>query len=102
MVHSKYDFSTLPAEDDEDYIDMGSAVIAFYATLVDLLGKCAPDAETIKTGKLESMRARAILRSLVSTDDLEQILSLRFILPVERPEQVVNEIGMLIFFFSFF
>lgn len=35
------------SDDDEDYIDMGSAVLNFYCTLVDLLGRCAPDAATV-------------------------------------------------------
>jgi len=47
-TYSKYDLSTMPSEDDEDYIDMGSAILAFYSTLVDLLGRCAPSEETIK------------------------------------------------------
>ena len=82
---SKYDFATLPAEDDEDYIDMGGAILTFYSSLVDLLGRCAPDAETIKAGRSDSIRARAILRSLVSMEDLEGVLALRFILPVASP-----------------
>jgi len=64
----------LPPEDDEDYIDMGAARLAFYSSLVDLLGHCAPDAETIKAGRSDSVRARAILRSLVSIEDLEVII----------------------------
>lgn len=68
---SKYDFSTLPPEDDEDYIDMGAAILNFYSSLVDLLGHCAPDAVAIKAGRSDSLRARAILRSLVSMEDLE-------------------------------
>ncbi|XP_048259812.1 ryanodine receptor-like isoform X9 [Haliotis rufescens] len=82
LFQSKYDFSALPSEDDEDYIDMGGAILNFYASLVDLLGRCAPDAETIKQGRSGSLRARAILRSLVSMEDLEGVLGLRFILPV--------------------
>ncbi|XP_041353187.1 ryanodine receptor-like isoform X2 [Gigantopelta aegis] len=82
LFQSKYDFSALPPEDDEDYIDMGGAILNFYASLVDLLGRCAPDAETIKAGRSDSLRARAILRSLVSMEDLEGVLGLRFILPV--------------------
>jgi ryanodine receptor 2 len=78
---SKYDFNALPPEDDEDYIDMGGAILNFYAGLVDLLGRCAPDAETIKSGRSDSIRARAILRSLVSMEDLEKVLGLSFILP---------------------
>ncbi len=68
-------------EEGEDYVDMGAAILQFYATLVDLLGKCAPDPATISAGKGESLRARAILRSLISLDDLEAILSLRFAIP---------------------
>nr|KAG5704414.1 hypothetical protein BaRGS_024269 [Batillaria attramentaria] len=85
LIQSKYNFNTLPPEDDEDYIDMGASILDFYASLVDLLGKCAPDAETIKAGRSDSLRARAILRSLVSMEDLEGVLALNFILPV-RPK----------------
>lgn len=56
----------------------------FYSSLVDLLGKCAPDAEAIKAGRSDSLRARAILRSLVSMDDLEGVLALQFILPMSN------------------
>lgn len=86
-VHSKYNFNTLPSEDDEDYIDMGAAILDFYSSLVDLLGKCAPDAETIKSGRSDSLRARAILRSLVSMEDLEGVLALQFILPVNTSSE---------------
>ncbi|XP_064602338.1 ryanodine receptor 2-like [Liolophura sinensis] len=85
LFQSKYDFSLLPPEDDEDYIDMGGAILNFYSSLVDLLGRCAPDAETIKAGRSDSLRARAILRSLVSMEDLEGVLGLQFILPVGPP-----------------
>ena len=57
--------------DDEDFIDTGSAVLAFYSTLVDLLGRCAPEASVIAQGKNDSLRARAILRSLVPLEDLQ-------------------------------
>ena len=30
-------------DDDEDYIDIGAAILGFYCTLVDLLGRCAPE-----------------------------------------------------------
>jgi ryanodine receptor 2 len=66
------------SEEDEDYIDTGAATLAFYCTLVDLLGRCAPDAGVIAQGKNESLRARAILRSLVPLEDLQGALSLRF------------------------
>ncbi|KAI3389454.1 hypothetical protein SNEBB_011471 [Seison nebaliae] len=82
VAASQYNLSVLPPEDDEDYVDVGGAVLTFYSTLVDLLGKCAPSEETIKQGRSDSVRARAILRSLVSMEDLEGILSLRFIIPM--------------------
>uniref|UniRef100_A0A915B3X3 Ryanodine receptor n=2 Tax=Parascaris TaxID=6254 RepID=A0A915B3X3_PARUN len=67
--------------EDEDYLDLGAATLDFYSSLVDLLAKCAPDPMTIQAGKGDSVRARAILRSLISLDDLGQILSLRFTIP---------------------
>ncbi|XP_048731868.2 ryanodine receptor-like isoform X6 [Ostrea edulis] len=85
LFQSKYDFSSLPPEDDEDYVDMGGAILTFYSSLVDLLGRCAPEAEAIKSGRSDSIRARSILRSLVSMEDLEGVLGLRFILPVNQP-----------------
>ncbi|PNF29756.1 hypothetical protein B7P43_G10848 [Cryptotermes secundus] len=66
------------SDEDEDYIDTGAAILNFYCTLVDLLGRCAPDASVIAQGKNESLRARAILRSLVPLEDLQGVLSLRF------------------------
>ncbi|CAJ0581879.1 unnamed protein product, partial [Mesorhabditis spiculigera] len=65
----------------EDYLDLGAATLDFYSSLVDLLAKCAPDPSSIQAGKGDSVRARAILRSLISLDDLGQILSLRFSIP---------------------
>ena len=65
----------------EDYMDLGAAILDFYSSLVDLLAKCAPDPITIQAGKGDSVRARAILRSLISLDDLGQILALRFTIP---------------------
>lgn len=35
------------SDDDEDYIDTGAAILNFYCTLVDLLGRCAPDTAVI-------------------------------------------------------
>lgn len=35
------------SEEDEDYIDTGAAILNFYCTLVDLLGRCAPDSGVI-------------------------------------------------------
>lgn len=66
---------------------MGGAILTFYVSLVELLGRCAPSEETIKMGKSDSIRARSILRSLVSMDDLEGVLALRFQLPIpSQPE----------------
>ena len=35
------------SDEDEDYIDTGAAILNFYCTLVDLLGRCAPDTSVI-------------------------------------------------------
>ena len=67
---------------DEDFIDTGAAILSFYCTLVDLLGRCAPEATLIAQGKNDSLRARAILRSLVPLEDLEGVLSLPFTIPM--------------------
>ncbi|XP_017464405.1 PREDICTED: ryanodine receptor [Rhagoletis zephyria] len=72
-------------DEDEDYIDTGAAILNFYCTLVDLLGRCAPDASVIEQGKNESLRARAILRSLVPLEDLQGVLSLKFTLTQTAP-----------------
>ncbi|CAG0880143.1 unnamed protein product [Darwinula stevensoni] len=72
-------------EEDEDYIDTGNAILNFYCTLVDLLGRCAPDARVLSHGKNEALRARAILRSLVPLEDLVGTLSLRFNLTASGP-----------------
>lgn len=97
FFHSKYKFHTLPPPDDEDYIDIGGAILEFYSSLVDLLGKCAPDSEAIKAGRSESLRARAILRSLVSMEDLEGVLGLSFILPISHPPEDDEEGNTLLF-----
>lgn len=81
-------------DDDEDYIDTGAAILNFYCTLVDLLGRCAPDAAVIEQGKNESLRARAILRSLVPLEDLQGVLSLKFVLhdPVPGEEKPKSDV----------
>lgn len=70
---------------DDDFIDTGSAILNFYCTLVDLLGRCAPEPSVIDQGKNESLRARAILRSLVPLEDLQGVLSLKFTLQQQAP-----------------
>lgn len=64
---------------------MGSAILNFYCTLVDVLGRCAPETATLQQGKNECLRTRAILRSLVPIEDLEGVLSLRFTLTTPVP-----------------
>lgn len=80
MVNGGFNHPLPESDEDEDYIDTGAAILAFYCTLVDLLGRCAPDATVIEQGKNESLRARAILRSLVPLEDLQGVLSLKFTL----------------------
>ncbi|KAI5742923.1 hypothetical protein M8J77_012710 [Diaphorina citri] len=80
-----FDHPLPESEDDEDYIDTGAAILNFYCTLVDLLGRCAPDSTVIAQGKNESLRARAILRSLVPLEDLQGVLSLRFSIACPGP-----------------
>lgn len=65
-------------DDDDDYIDMGSAILNFYCGLVDLLARCAPEASAIAQGKNDCIRARSILRSLVPMKDLEGVLGLQY------------------------
>ncbi|XP_069958037.1 ryanodine receptor isoform X5 [Cherax quadricarinatus] len=83
----------MPAgDDDEDYIDTGAAILAFYCTLVDLMGRCAPETNVIAQGKNDSLRARAILRSLVPLEDLQGVLSLRFTLSTTAAEEGRSDI----------
>ncbi|CAF1420419.1 unnamed protein product, partial [Rotaria sordida] len=74
----------LPYADDEEYIDLGAAELSFYSILVELLGRCAPSEETIKMGKQNAIRAKSILKSLVSMHDLEGVLGLKFLLSNEN------------------
>jgi len=46
------------SDDDEDYIDTGAAILNFYCTLVDLLGRCAPDSSVIEQGKKKKNRPK--------------------------------------------
>lgn len=41
------------SDEDEDYIDTGAAILNFYCTLVDLLGRCAPESSVIEQGTVE-------------------------------------------------
>ena len=75
---NQLNISTYPNKDDEDWIDLGASILSFYCGLVDLLGRCAPEASAKKKKKNECIRARAILRSLVPISDLEGVLALKF------------------------
>ncbi|GFR18427.1 ryanodine receptor [Trichonephila clavata] len=80
--------------DDEDYIDMGCAILNFYCVLVDLLGRCAPEAAAIAQGKNDCIRARSILRSLVPMKDLEGVLALRYNLLTPQEGESDMPIGL--------
>uniref|UniRef100_T1J5U5 B30.2/SPRY domain-containing protein n=1 Tax=Strigamia maritima TaxID=126957 RepID=T1J5U5_STRMM len=82
----------MPNEEDEDYVDLGAAILNFYCVLVDLLGRCAPDTAIIEMGKNESLRARAILRSLVPLEDLEGVLSINFPLFTSIPGESKSDL----------
>ncbi|OQV16827.1 Ryanodine receptor [Hypsibius exemplaris] len=68
-------------KENEDYIDMGEAILNFYSVLVDLLGRCSPDTQQLVHARSDSVRARAILQSLVPLPDLEGVLSMKFFIP---------------------
>lgn len=90
---------------------MGNAIMSFYSALIDLLGRCAPEMhvrlieianllfvfpladfpylhftfsllQLISKGKGEALRIRAILRSLVPTEDLVGIISIPLKMPI--------------------
>nr|XP_033699909.1 ryanodine receptor 1 [Tursiops truncatus] len=66
---------------EENRVHLGHAIMSFYAALIDLLGRCAPEMHLIEAGKGEALRIRAILRSLVPLDDLVGIISLPLQIP---------------------
>uniref|UniRef100_A0A8C3CTU5 Ryanodine receptor 1 n=1 Tax=Cairina moschata TaxID=8855 RepID=A0A8C3CTU5_CAIMO len=66
---------------EENRVHLGNAIMSFYAALIDLLGRCAPEMHLIQAGKGEALRIRAILRSLVPLDDLVGIISLPLQIP---------------------
>ena len=47
VVGTNLDHPLPEGEEDEDYIDTGAAILSFYCTLVDVLGRCAPDTKII-------------------------------------------------------
>uniref|UniRef100_A0A4W5NQE2 Ryanodine receptor 3 n=1 Tax=Hucho hucho TaxID=62062 RepID=A0A4W5NQE2_9TELE len=92
IVHNK----AKSAEDDEEeeVVHMGNAIMSFYSALIDLLGRCAPEMHLINKGKGEALRIRAILRSLVPTEDLVGIISIPLKMPVVHKDGTVTEPDM--------
>ncbi|XP_056396363.1 ryanodine receptor 1 isoform X2 [Hyla sarda] len=66
---------------EENRLHLGNAIMSFYAALIDLLGRCAPEMHLIQAGKGEALRIRAILRSLVPIEDLVGVISLPLQIP---------------------
>ncbi|XP_069500422.1 ryanodine receptor 1 isoform X4 [Ambystoma mexicanum] len=66
---------------EEHRVHLGNAIMSFYAALIDLLGRCAPETHLIQAGKGEALRIRAILRSLVPIEDLVGVISLPLQIP---------------------
>nr|XP_014340342.1 PREDICTED: ryanodine receptor 2 [Latimeria chalumnae] len=81
-------------EEEDDTIHMGNAIMTFYAALIDLLGRCAPEMHLIHAGKGEAIRIRAILRSLIPLEDLEGVISIPFQMPTLAKDGTVVEPDM--------
>ncbi|TMS22614.1 Ryanodine receptor 2 [Larimichthys crocea] len=73
--------SDMMEDEEDDTIHMGNAIMTFYAALIDLLGRCAPEMHLIHAGKGEAIRIRAILRSLIPIEDLVGVISIAFSMP---------------------
>uniref|UniRef100_G1KC19 Ryanodine receptor 2 n=1 Tax=Anolis carolinensis TaxID=28377 RepID=G1KC19_ANOCA len=81
-------------EEEEDTIHMGNAIMTFYAALIDLLGRCAPEMHLIHAGKGEAIRIRSILRSLIPLEDLVGVISIPFHMPTIAKDGTVVEPDM--------
>uniref|UniRef100_A0A8C9RP23 Ryanodine receptor 2 n=1 Tax=Scleropages formosus TaxID=113540 RepID=A0A8C9RP23_SCLFO len=81
-------------DEEDDTIHMGNAIMTFYAALIDLLGRCAPEMHLIHAGKGEAIRIRAILRSLIPIEDLEGVISIPFPMPTVAKDGTVVEPDM--------
>uniref|UniRef100_A0A671X264 Ryanodine receptor 3 n=1 Tax=Sparus aurata TaxID=8175 RepID=A0A671X264_SPAAU len=81
-------------DDEEEVVHMGNAIMSFYSALIDLLGRCAPEMHLINKGKGEALRIRAILRSLVPTEDLVGIISIPLKMPITNKDGSVTEPDM--------
>uniref|UniRef100_A0A8C0C0Q2 Ryanodine receptor 2 n=1 Tax=Buteo japonicus TaxID=224669 RepID=A0A8C0C0Q2_9AVES len=78
----------------DDTIHMGNAIMTFYAALIDLLGRCAPEMHLIHAGKGEAIRIRSILRSLIPLEDLVGVISIPFHMPTIAKDGTVVEPDM--------
>ncbi|XP_076875611.1 ryanodine receptor 1 isoform X2 [Brachyhypopomus gauderio] len=76
---------------EENRVHLGNAIMSFYAALIDLLGRCAPEMHLILAGKGEALRIRAILRSLVPIEDLVGVISLSVQIPALGKDNSVIE-----------
>ncbi|NXE34760.1 RYR2 protein, partial [Ptilorrhoa leucosticta] len=81
-------------EQEDDTIHMGNAIMTFYAALIDLLGRCAPEMHLIHAGKGEAIRIRSILRSLIPLEDLVGVISIAFHMPTIAKDGTVLEPDM--------
>ncbi|XP_023378135.1 ryanodine receptor 2, partial [Pteropus vampyrus] len=81
-------------EEEDDTIHMGNAIMTFYAALIDLLGRCAPEMHLIHAGKGEAIRIRSILRSLIPLGDLVGVISIAFQMPTVAKDGNVVEPDM--------
>ncbi|MED6284776.1 hypothetical protein CHARACLAT_022438, partial [Characodon lateralis] len=81
-VHRVSSDLSAEGDDEEEVVHMGNAIMSFYSALIDLLGRCAPEMHLINKGKGEALRIRAILRSLVPTEDLVGIISIPLKTPI--------------------
>ncbi|XP_029114127.1 ryanodine receptor 3 isoform X3 [Scleropages formosus] len=86
--------TSIEDEEEEEVVHMGNAIMSFYSALIDLLGRCAPEMHLINKGKGEALRIRAILRSLVPTEDLVGIISIPLKMPVVNKDGTVAEPDM--------
>uniref|UniRef100_A0A670I944 Ryanodine receptor 2 n=1 Tax=Podarcis muralis TaxID=64176 RepID=A0A670I944_PODMU len=80
--------------EEDDTIHMGNAIMTFYAALIDLLGRCAPEMHLIHAGKGEAIRIRSILRSLIPLEDLVGVISIPFHMPTISKDGTVVEPDM--------
>ncbi|XP_034078389.1 ryanodine receptor 3-like isoform X2 [Gymnodraco acuticeps] len=93
-VHGVNSDVSADGDDEEEVVHMGNAIMSFYSALIDLLGRCAPEMHLINKGKGEALRIRAILRSLVPTEDIVGIISIPLKMPITNKDGSVTEPDM--------